>query len=241
MPKDESPTPRPGVVMLHYLKGTFRPMEEAGKEFARKGFVSMLIYMPHYGPRASADKSKRTFMISDNVESTVANFKQAVLDIRRAGDWMRAWKGVDPGRVGLFGVSMGSLVGALVAGADTRFTRSVFVVGGGDLASIVLHESRETREMRRRLLDGGWTAEKLGTALAPIEPLNVAGRIDASGVLLINATADQVIPREATDKLAAALGGAKQMWIKADHYTIALSLQKIVNDAAEHFRKKPDA
>ena len=241
MPKDDAPSPRPGVVMLHYLKGTFRPMEEAGKAFARKGFVSMLIYMPHYGPRAATDKAKRTFMISDNVDGTVANFKQAVLDIRRAGDWMRAWKGVDPGRVGLFGVSMGSLVGALVAGADTRFTRSVFVVGGGDLASIVLHESRETKEMRQRLLDGGWTAEKLTTALAPIEPLGVAGRIDAAGVLLINATADQVIPREATDKLAAALGRPKQTWIKADHYTIAMALQQIVDEAAQHLAKRPDA
>jgi len=241
MPKDEVRTPRPGVVMLHYLKGTFKPMEMAGLEFARQGFVSMLIYLPHYGPRASADKAKRTFMISDNIDGTVANFRQAVLDIRRAGDWLRSWKGVDPTRVGLFGVSMGSMVGALVAGADTRFTRSVFVVGGGDLPSIVLHESRETREMRQRLLDGGWTAEKLATALAPIEPIGVAGRIDPSNVLFINATADQVVPKECTEKLCAAMGGPRVRWIKADHYTIALALMDILKEAAEHLAQRPAA
>src|SRR5262245_34238031 len=34
MPKSDAPTPRPGVILLHYLRGTFKPMEEAGRYFA---------------------------------------------------------------------------------------------------------------------------------------------------------------------------------------------------------------
>lgn len=239
MPKDGSPSPRPAVVMLHYLKGTFRPLEAAGSYFASKGFVAVLLYMPHYGPRVAADPAKRTVMISDDVPSTVENFRQAVLDIRRAGDWLRSQKGVDPGRVGIFGVSMGAVVGALVAGVDLRFTRTVLVVGGGDLLAIVLHESRETRELRRRLLDGGWTPEKLEKSLAPIEPLGVAPRVDPANVLFLNAEADQVIPRACTEKLRAAMGGPRIKWYRADHATIALALPELLKEGAEHLGTRP--
>jgi dienelactone hydrolase len=241
MPKDESPKPRPGVILLHYLRGTFKPMEDSARYFAAKGFVAMLLYMPHYGPRASADAGKRRHMISDDVAGTVANFRQAVLDIRRAGDWLRQQKDVDPHRVGLFGVSMGAVVGSLVAGVDARFTRSVFVVGGGDLPAIVMHESRETKEMRQRLIEGGWTAEKLAGALAPIEPLGVAGRVDPANILMINATADQVVPKACTEKLNDAMGKPRLVWIKSDHYTIALALMQILKDAAEFLAIKPSA
>lgn len=240
MPRDEAPAPRPAVILLHYLRGRFRPMEDAARYFASKGFVAALVYMPHYGPRASTEPGAKTEMISDNVEATVANFRQAVLDIRRAGDWLRSQKGVDRTRIGLFGVSLGSVVGALVAGADTRFTRSVFVVGGGDLPAIVLNESKETRTMRQRLVDGGWNAEKLEKALATIEPLRVASRVNPTGVLMINALEDQVVPRACTEKLVEAMGGPKVRWIKADHYTISLALLDILKDAAEHLSKRPN-
>src|SRR5262245_38790946 len=31
MPKDEAPAPRPAVVLLHYLRGKFKPMEDAAR------------------------------------------------------------------------------------------------------------------------------------------------------------------------------------------------------------------
>jgi dienelactone hydrolase len=216
-------------------------MEEAAKYFAGQGFVSVLVYMPHYGPRAAADAGKRKFMITDDIAGTVANFQQAVLDIRRAGDWLRSQPDIDRGRIGIFGVSLGSLVGALVSGVDTRFTRSVFVVGGGDLPAIVLNESRETREMRQRLIDGGWTEEKLADALASIEPLHVARRIDPSNALFITATEDQVIPKACTEKLMEAIGGPRAIWIKANHYTISFALPRILKDSADHLAQRPTA
>ncbi|HTF57348.1 MAG TPA: acetylxylan esterase [Planctomycetota bacterium] len=239
MPKETAPTPRPAVVMLHYLKGTFKPMEAAGLFFAAKGFVAVLVYMPHYGRRRAADPEKRSFMISEDLDSTLANFRQAVLDIRRTGDWLRSQKGIDPTRIGLFGVSLGGVVGALVAGVEPRFTRTVLVVGGGDLPAMVLHESRETREMRQRLLDGGWTAEKLKPILEPIEPLTFAGRVDPGSVLLINAENDDVIPKECTERLWIAMGGPRINWIKANHYSIAFALPQILNQSAEHLAARP--
>jgi dienelactone hydrolase len=238
MPKD-APAPRPGVVMLHYLRGTFTPMEAAGRYFASKGIVAMLLYMPHYGRRRAADPAKRRQMIGENVEATVSNFRQAVLDIRRAGHWLACQKGVDPTRIGIFGVSMGAMVGALAAGVDGHFTRVVLVAGGGDLAAIVMNDSREIKEVRQKLIDAGWTAEKLRPALESIEPLTVAGRVDASSVLFINAENDQVIPRECTEKLRAAMGGPRMTWIKADHYTIALALPQILKQSTEHLSARP--
>ena len=69
----------------------------------------------------------------------------------------------------------------------------------------------------------------------------MAGRIDPSNVLFINATADQVVPKECTEKLCAAMGGPRVRWIKADHYTIALALMDILKEAAEHLAQRPAA
>ncbi|MBI4564495.1 MAG: alpha/beta hydrolase family protein [Planctomycetes bacterium] len=238
-PKSEERSVRkPGVIILHYLKGTFDPLHFVGYKLAESGIASMLLYMPHYGKRRPKDPQRRTEMITPDMEGTIANFHQAVKDIRRAGEWLASRPDIDPTRVGLFGVSLGAVVGALAAGVEPRFSRNVFVLGGGDLPGIVLNDSREVREVRERLLEEGWTREKLAPRLRAIDPLTYADRIDPYGTLMFNAERDQVVPRSSTEKLAEAMGGAKIRWLKGDHYTIALSLPLILKEAVAHLKAR---
>lgn len=228
---------RPAVLLLHYLRGSFLPMESAGVQFAQEGLVAMLLYLPHYGRRQAAAPEKRLRFLSADVPATVANVVQAVQDARRAGDWLASRPEVDPTRIGVFGVSLGAVVGSIVAGVEPRFTRHVLVAGGGDLASIVLNGGPELTEVAAALKEGGWTPEKLAAALRPVEPLSLAPRVDGPEVRLFNATKDQIIPRAATERLWEAMGRPPITWLESDHYGVALHFPRIVKDAVGHFSR----
>lgn len=230
--------PAPAVVLLHWLKGSFEFLEILASQFADQGFVAMTVSMPHYGKRRGRNEAgEREEMITGDADATIANFRQAVLDVRRAGDWLASRKEVDPARIGLMGISLGAVVGSLVAGVDPQFSRSVLVIGGGDLPAICLNDSKEGRKIREKLVEGGWTAEKLAAKLKPVEPLTYASRVRAGSVLMINAEKDEIIPRAATERLWEAFGKPRIVWHKAGHYTIAFQLPAIMKDAAEHLKK----
>lgn len=228
---------RPAVLMLHYLRGSFLPLESAGVQFAQEGMVAMLLYLPHYGRRQAADPAKRVRFLSTDVPGTIANVVQAVRDARRAGTWLASRPEVDPTRLGVFGVSLGAIVGSVVAGVEPRFTRHLLVAGGGDLASIVLHGGPELAEVSAGLKEAGWTAEKLAEALRPIEPIALAPRVDGWEVRFVNASKDQIIPRAATEGLWEAMGRPPITWLEADHYGVAMHFPRIVKDAAAHFSR----
>ncbi len=238
LPKDDQKK-RPAVVLLHWLGGNFAPLELVGRRFAERGIASMMIYLPHYGRRAAKDAEKREKMISPDFEETLSSFKQAVLDVRRAGDWLAARPDIDRFRIGLMGISLGSLVGSLVAGVDPKFTRVVLVIGGGDLAAICFNDAKETRRIKRKLEGDGTTPDQLREKLRAVEPLTYARRADPSSILMINAENDEVIPRACTEKLWEAFGKPKISWYKSSHALIVLALDSILKDAADHLKARP--
>ena len=238
LPKDDQPR-RPAVVLLHWLGGSFAPLEMIAAKLADGGVATLMIYLPQYGKRRAKDPAKREEMINTNLEHTRANLRQAVFDVRRAGDSLASRKDVDRPRLGLMGISLGALVGSLVAGVDPGFSRIVLVIGGADLPSICLNDSRETRKIKQKLEADGVTLEKLREELKSVEPLTYASRVDGSNVLMINADNDEVIPRACTEKLWTAFGEPKISWIKSNHTGIVLHVIPILKDAIEHLKTRP--
>jgi len=237
VPKDDQKR-RPAAVLLHWLGGSFEMLELAGARLAEKGVTTLMLWMPHYGKRRAKDKAKREEMITLDNDRTLANFRQAVLDIRRAGDWLASRRDVEPSRIGLMGISLGAVVGSLVCGVDTNFRRCAFVVGGGDLPAVAMHGSKETIDIKRKAEELGITQEKLTEMWHGIEPCTYASRLERSNVLMINAENDQVFPRACTEKLWEAVGRPEIVWVKADHYTWALQMGKILDQIGEHLKTR---
>jgi len=148
-PKDGAKR-RPAAVLLHWLGGNFDTLEIVGLRMAENGIATLMLYMPGYGPRRPKEGPKEKLGTKD-MDAMIATLRQAVLDVRRAGDWLAARPDVEASRVGLVGISLGSIVGSLTAGVDDHFGRSVFIIGGGDLAAIVITGARRRRPRRR-----GW-------------------------------------------------------------------------------------
>jgi len=230
-------TRRPAAVLLHWLGGNFDTLEIVGLRMAESGIATLMLYMPGYGPRRPKEGPKEKLGTKD-MDAMIATLRQAVLDVRRAGDWLASRPDVEPSRVGLVGISLGAVVGSLTAGVDDRFGRSVFLIGGGDLAAIVMNGSKETAAAKERLEKDGFTVERLREMWKHIDPITFASRVRPEEILLINAEADEVIPKECTLRLRSAMGGPEVRWFKGGHYALLFQLGKALKDITSHLRER---
>lgn len=223
--------PMPAVVVLHWLGGDFAALDLMCAMLAQRGVGALMLYLPHYGPRREGD----TRMITSDQELLVDNFRQAVLDVRRAGDWLAAQPEVDAERLGVMGISLGSIVSELVSGIDHHFARQAFLIGGADVPSIVLGNAREVRRLRQAVEARGLSLDDMRRIWHPVEPLTWASRIRPQTTLMVAATDDEIIPRSCTEALQAAIGLEQVEWYQGGHYDIALQLLRVGGMVVRHF------
>ena len=173
--------------------------------------------MPCYNERRPPDKAHEK-ILRDDPTKTVDGLRQTVMDVRRARAILASRPEITDTNVGITGISLGGIMTALTAGVDGQFTRVVPILSGGDVADITFH-CHEMRKLRAALLDKGITREGAAAVFAPVEPLNFAGRVGADRCLMINASDDEVIPKETTEKLCDAIGKPQVVWLPAGHYS----------------------
>lgn len=231
---------RPAVILLHWLGGRFDVLEMIGFRLAESGIPALLMYMPYYGPRMPAGRDRKDVFSEGNVETLAASFRQAVMDVRRAGDWLASRPDVEPSRIGIVGISLGAIVGGLTAGVDDRFGRSVFIIGGGDLPAILLNPSRETALARKKIAEAGLSARQIGELCRDVDPCTFAARIRPEEVLMINADADEVIPKAATERFYEAAGRPAIRWMKGGHTAVVLQLGPALKDIVGHVTARTD-
>ena len=230
---------RPAAVLLHWLGGKFDTLEIVGLRMAEQGIATLMLYMPGYGPRRPKDGPTQK-PTNQDMDTMIATMKQAVLDVRRAGDWLARRPDVEPSRIGLVGISLGAVIGSLTAGVDDRFGRSVFMIGGGDLPAIVMNGSKETAVAKARLLKEGLTVDQLRVLWKDVDPITFASRVRPDEILFINAESDEVIPKECTERLRAAMGSPEIRWFKGGHYALLFQLGKALKDISTHLTQRTE-
>jgi dienelactone hydrolase len=162
-----------------------------------------------------------------------------IVDGRLALDWLCARDEVDPGRLGIVGVSHGAIVGPCVMGADRRLRAGVFCMGGGD-ERLLVARSREwtVRRFRRRLMRarGLRAPEQLlgagGEPLSRTDPLRYAPAVDPQQILVVKTRRDRAVPPEAQDKLWEALGRPHRISVPLGHLGFGLVYPVIARRAA---------
>jgi dienelactone hydrolase len=224
----------PGVVVLHILGGDFELSRLCCRTLASNGVGALFLKMPYYGPRRPAEGKVR--MISVDPEQTVAGMTQAVLDIRRAAAWLAAREEIDPQRIGITGISLGGIVGALAAAAEPRFQNVCLVLAGGDLYRI-LSESDETAEVRQHWANRSFDEAYVRGLIAQIDPLTHAHRLRGRRILMFNASQDEVVPPACTEALWRKVGEPEIHWWEAGHYTAIWHLPKALMQMTQFFQE----
>ena len=230
----------PGVIVLHILGGDFQLSRLFCNNLAQRGVAALFLKMPYYGPRRDPASPRR--MISPKPEETVEGMTQAVLDIRRGAAWLAAREEVNPDELGIFGISLGGITGALAATAEPRLKNVCLLLAGGDLGKVVIESSKiqKFREEFGTLPD----REVLLKTLQEIDPVTYAANVKGRRILMMNAKDDEVIPKACTESLWKSFGEPKIHWYSGGHYSVAWHMLDALGKTGDFFvqagqEKKP--
>ncbi|NSW56509.1 MAG: alpha/beta hydrolase [Armatimonadetes bacterium] len=154
-------------------------------------------------------------ILSGGVDATTGAFRQTIIDNMRAVDYIQSREDLDAERVSLLGVSMGGIMGSIVAALDTRIKAACLVVAGGDLVTMFARTAiGDAEEMRAAIGDIG----QFRASLAIIEPLNFVGHISPRPLFMVNGRTDKIVPPECGQALFAAAGEPKSIvWYESDN------------------------
>jgi dienelactone hydrolase len=224
---------RPGVIVLHILGGDFPLSRLFCIAMAQKGCPALFLKMPYYGPRRQPGVDRR--MVSPDPRETVEGMTQAILDIRRATAWLGSREEVDAQQLGVFGISLGGITGALALTAEPQLKNGCLLLAGGDIGRVAW-ESPELERTRRRWSERGGSREEFQTLLQKVDPVIYAGNVYNRRLLMLNADQDEVIPRECTESLWRAFGEPEIVWYPGGHYSVARFLPNALHRVTEFFK-----
>ena len=156
---------------------------------ARSGITALRLVLPYHEHRRPAELQRADYIVSSNVGQTLAANRQAVLDVRRAVDWLEA-QGY--ARVGIMGTSLGSCLSMLAMSHDSRIKAGVFNHISPYFADVVWR-GLSTRHVRAGL-DGHVTLDALREYWKPISPWPFIDRVNGRPILLIYARYDLTFP-----------------------------------------------
>lgn len=245
LPRDMKPTDpkRPAVICMHILDGNDELMRMTCSTLASHGIPAIAFKLPYYGERGPAEGPK---VMAENPKLLLDALAQGLADIRRTVDLLASRPEVDPAKVGIMGISLGGITAGTAAGIEPRLHRTMMILAGGDVPTII-HHARETRDLSRLLRELP-EAERaqVEQVIAEVDPLRHAPALRARAlegrVLMVNAAEDEVIPRPCTEKLAEALGIRERVtWLEGlGHYTAIAALPQILEQMVNFFSEDLD-
>ncbi|MDD2201536.1 MAG: hypothetical protein PHQ21_04260 [Firmicutes bacterium] len=212
--------PVPCIIGLH---GVFSPSEEQfwmmADFLAKRGIAGIAPSLPQHHRRAKGKQlvSGQRFVVG-SPETIRDNLRQAVVDQRRAVDWLSTRPEIDPAAISIAGISLGGIVGSLTYKVEPRLRNGVFVVAGSGVDGIVENSDLSViaifrQAARVKLLD----PQKFVDALQIVDPINVPD-LYPRPVLMMNATEDVIIASTEALRLYNTFGQAEQVWTNGNHY-----------------------
>ena len=210
---------QPAAVVFDILDGAGVVSRGQGVWLASQGIPAVCVTLPYYGPRRpTVDQAggKKLRFLSTDINGSIGNVRQGVLDGRRVARWLATQPEVDPARVAVVGTSLGSFVGALVAASEPAVSTACLLLGGGGLVESFAADPRAATVLAGLALFGV-TPDTLKPILAPVDPLTYADQLKSKRLLLIGASRDDVVPPAALTRLWQATGKPRIVWYDATH------------------------
>jgi hypothetical protein len=156
---------------------------------ARFGVTALRLSLPYHDARRPSELERADYIVSANVGRTVMANRQAVLDARRAVDWL-AGEGYE--RIGIIGTSLGSCLSMLTMAHEPRLRAGAFNHISPYFADVVWR-GLSTQHVRAGL-EGHITLDTLRDCWMPISPWPFIERVRGRAVLLVYARYDLTFP-----------------------------------------------
>lgn len=210
----------PAIIGLHGMfSGSDQQFWVAAQFVAKRGIAGFTPSMPYHHRRGKGIQlfSGQKFIL-DSPQAIRGNIRRAVVDMRRAMDWLSRRPEINPHAVSMAGASLGGIVASLSYKVEPRFRTGVFVMAGSGVSGIAQNSEHPLvaafREISKsRLLD----PQDFVEMLRPVDPINVPD-LYPRPVLMISGTRDAIMPPSESRGLFRSLGQAKQVWADSSHY-----------------------
>lgn len=169
--------------------------------FGRFGVSSLRLSLPYHDQRMPPELTRADYIVSSNIGRTIQVCRQAVLDARRAVQWLHA-QGYE--RVGIIGTSLGSCLSMLTAAHEPLVRAAAFNHCSPWFADVVW-DGLSTEHVRRGL-DGRITLDELRTFWLPISPFPFIEKLRGRRIFVVYARYDLSFPLELSKRFVDELG-----------------------------------
>ncbi|MCA1726307.1 MAG: alpha/beta hydrolase family protein [Actinobacteria bacterium] len=212
---------RPWLVCLHGF-GTGQPVSDFYAFRARRlhrelGLNLLFPVLPIHGPRRVSRMGGAELM-SHELQNFVLGMAQSMYDIRGLIAWAR---GEGAGRVGVYGMSLGAYVAALLATLEPGLE---FVLAGAPLCDIPdLFEHHSTATLRRRVDPKGTVGETARVVHRVISPLAAPPLLPPERLAIFAGLGDRMAPPSQATRLWEHWGQPRIAWYEGSHITFLWS------------------
>ncbi len=189
---------RRAVVVLPHWNADPESHVALAKMLARFGVSALRLSLPYHDARMPPELHRADYIVSANVGRTAQVCRQAVLDARRAVDWLDS-RGYE--RIGILGTSLGSCLAMLTAAHDARIAAAALNHISPYFADVVW-EGLSTAHVRAGL-EGSIDLELLRDVWLPISPAPHLDRMRGKRTLLVYARYDLSFPVRLSRRLVA--------------------------------------
>jgi hypothetical protein len=163
---------------------------------ARFGVSALRLSLPYHDARMPPELARADYIVSANIARTVQVCRQAVLDARRAIQWLS-----DQGfeRIGILGTSLGSCLSLLTSAHEPKIRAQALNHVSPWFADVVWR-GLSTRHVREGL-DGHIELDHLRRLWRPISPVCYLDRVRDTRTLLVYAKYDLTFPVDLSRQL----------------------------------------
>ncbi|WP_369018775.1 prolyl oligopeptidase family serine peptidase [Thermatribacter velox] len=211
-----APPPYPAILFLHYYRGSKDNLRVLANEIGKAGFLALAIDMEYHGDRAREGKD----VFSPDIHDDRLAFERTVQDGLRALYFLENHPYVKKDQLFLWGVSLGSIIGTLIAGRHQQLRGVFLVVGGGNLSRLLKESMLDSLvELRYHLLKRGIAVPEALKGWEALDPLYHVGSLDWSTPLFMyNGTKDDIVPPLCTLELFETVSSFKKIrWFPTGH------------------------
>ncbi|MDO8803408.1 MAG: hypothetical protein Q7R35_03160 [Elusimicrobiota bacterium] len=198
----------PATIILHHILNEVELIEDLGKILSAgvlgQPAVFVVIQMPHYSERRQGGEE---FLNSD-LNNFRGNMAQLILDVHLLKNYLETRDNISSKKLSLSGLSLGSVMGLTVGAFDQGFNGYGFLVGGVDLANIIMNRSRNRpdSEIAVALRDLNPDEGFLRDELAAVDGMTWLHRYRGKKMFLQSATRDDIVDfKNSVEPMAALL------------------------------------
>jgi dienelactone hydrolase len=188
-PRGRSSRDRRAVVVLPQWNADANGHVGLCRLLAYFGISAARLSLPYHDRRRPASLTRAEFIVSPNVGQTLHVCRQAVIDARRAVQWL-AGQGYE--RIGILGTSLGSCLSMLASAHEPLIRAQAFNHVSLYFADVVW-EGLSTAHVRAGL-DGHITLDTLRRLWMPISPRAYIDRVRGKSTLIVYARYDLSFP-----------------------------------------------